>query len=609
MTIPTPPPMIDPRLVARVYDQFAVLNHQLGALGRDLTLLRQQAGPIAPAPAQPPYVPAAHQQPAVPPPMPLQPRPVVAARPKPEPWWQRDGVISRLLAAAGAGVTLIGVALLLVLAAQAGFFGPIPRVIGGGLLAVALVEAGRRVYGRAGGRVGGIALAATGIAAAFLDIVAMTTIYHWLTPAVGLTVALAITAGGVALATHWQTQQLALIVVGGAAALAPVVTGGLSITLIAFLLVLQIGCIPAQLSNNWPYLHVARTVPVVLALLGGIAAGIIGSSGRQEHVQLLTGALLAAIGGVAGAILVTRRHPGDRAASALLAVAVLPLLVSGSLFDRPFSALAPAATAILLLALAALRPLVWHLRLVALLAGSLALLQTWAAVTDAALFTTSLLATALGYAAVAEQTRQRAVAVVAVGFAGLGVLGFVGIATLDALTTPSAAVQHLDSSVILAAAVGCAALAALGRAARHTGLITVRFADLGWAVLSAVALYLVTAGTIAAGVAIGGATGFVAGQGIATIAWMTAATLALGYGLRAGRNAHAALVAGLALTAAALAKLFLFDLATLSGLIRVTAFLMVGLLLLGVGTRYARAFADRDDPVTDDAAGAAARRH
>ena len=55
------------------------------------------------------------------------------------PWWQREGVISRVLAVAGVGVTLVGVLMLLVLAAQAGFFGPVARVVAGGGLSVVLV--------------------------------------------------------------------------------------------------------------------------------------------------------------------------------------------------------------------------------------------------------------------------------------------------------------------------------------------------------------------------------------------------------------------------------------------------------------------------------------
>ena len=47
-------------------------------------------------------------------------------------------------------------------------------------------------------------------------------------------------------------------------------------------------------------------------------------------------------------------------------------------------------------------------------------------------------------------------------------------------------------------------------------------------------------------------------------------------------------VTGLALVAAALAKLVLFDLASLSGIPRVLAFLGAGLVLLAAGARYAR---------------------
>ncbi|MFE3618420.1 hypothetical protein, partial [Streptomyces anulatus] len=96
------------------------------------------------------------------------------------PWWQREGVISRVLAVAGVGVTLVGVLMLLVLAAQAGFFGPGARVVAGAGLSVVLVGLGWRVFGRPGGRVGGIALVATGIAGLYLDVVAVTGYYRWI---------------------------------------------------------------------------------------------------------------------------------------------------------------------------------------------------------------------------------------------------------------------------------------------------------------------------------------------------------------------------------------------------------------------------------------------
>jgi uncharacterized membrane protein len=47
------------------------------------------------------------------------------------------------------------------------------------------------------------------------------------------------------------------------------------------------------------------------------------------------------------------------------------------------------------------------------------------------------------------------------------------------------------------------------------------------------------------------------------------------------------------------AKLFLFDLSTLDGIFRVAVFIVVGLVLLGMGAGYAR-FLDKQDrrPVT-----------
>ena len=51
---------------------------------------------------------------------------------------------------------------------------------------------------------------------------------------------------------------------------------------------------------------------------------------------------------------------------------------------------------------------------------------------------------------------------------------------------------------------------------------------------------------------------------------------------------------GLALVAAAMAKLFLFDLGTLDGIFRVVVFIVVGLVLLGMGAGYARLLEKQD---------------
>jgi uncharacterized membrane protein len=50
----------------------------------------------------------------------------------------------------------------------------------------------------------------------------------------------------------------------------------------------------------------------------------------------------------------------------------------------------------------------------------------------------------------------------------------------------------------------------------------------------------------------------------------------------------------MALVAAAMAKLFLFDLGTLDGIFRVAVFIVVGLVLLGMGAGYARLLEKQD---------------
>ena len=137
-----------------------------------------------------------------------------------------EGWIGKLLAVAGVAVTLIGVVLLVVLAAQAGLLRPEIRVAGGVALAVALVAAATWLYRRPGGRVGAIALAATGIAAAYIDVIAITTIYEWVSAPVGLVVAAVVGGGGLTLARRWDSQHLGVLVLVPLIVLAPVVVGG-----------------------------------------------------------------------------------------------------------------------------------------------------------------------------------------------------------------------------------------------------------------------------------------------------------------------------------------------------------------------------------------------
>ncbi|WP_342800575.1 DUF2339 domain-containing protein [Nocardia sp. No.11] len=534
--------------------------------------------------------------------------PPVAREPR-TPWWQREGVISRALAVAGVGVTLIGVLMLLVLAAQAGFFGPVARVVAGGALSVGLVAAGWRVFGRPGGRVGAIALVATGIAGAYLDVVAVTGYYHWVAPGVGLAVAMGVALAGVGIAMRWQSQPLAVGVVLGAAVLSPALTTELM--LLGFLVVLQAAGVPVQMRREWPVLHVARTLPVVLAALSmialsGLSAAIAGDE-VEERAGLLAAALACAVVGLAGALLVVRRRPGDITASVTIALTALPVFAAALLFDRPVSAAITGTLAVVLLGPAAtsLVPALdrlgipRHTALVAALTGAVSLLLTCITATggEPHLLPIALATVALAFLAVAATSRTRVSAGLGIAFAALGGLVLLAIASPETLALHRLADQRLDIATALAAVLGLGVAAMVawtvprvrgwGEQALVTGV---------WIAVSVAGLYYVLVAAVSVGVSLGRADGFVLGHSIATIVWMAAATASLFYGLRrlsrSPAVAKVCLVSGLLVAAAALAKLFLFDLSTLSGLVRVAAFLVVGMLLLLTGTRYARAFAD-----------------
>lgn len=127
-------------------------------------------------------------------------------------------------------------------------------------------------------------------------------------------------------------------------------------------------------------------------------------------------------------------------------------------------------------------------------------------------------------------------------------------------------------------------------------------AKLLWALAAAVLVFAVTTFTVTAGVLIGGVDGgFLAGHMAATICWIAMAAALFGFAARRGREERSLPIGGgLALTGAAMVKLFLFDLGTLSGISRVVVFIVVGLVLLGMGAGYARQLAQQDRAQDDE---------
>lgn len=588
-------------VVARLSANFAAMSEQFARVSADLNELdfllsdRPLYPHFAPQPAPPPAPPPAPiPRPYLPPAVPYLPPPPPPPPPLPKP--PRDGSwIGKVLAVAGVAVTLIGVVLLLVLAAQAGILRPEIRVAAGAALAGALVGVAVRLDARPGGRVGAIASAATGIAAAYMDVIAVTTIYHWVPAPVGLVIAAVIGGGGLMLARRWDSQHLGVLVLVPLILLAPIVTDGITLLLIAFMFAIAAASLPVQLGRDWIWLHAARitasTFPVLVALIGA-------SFGAGNDAWLAAACGIASVLAIVGALVLlpSTRH---RAAMALLTVAgLLPVLSASVTLASMVAALMAFGVAAALLAIVLVGD--------RLLGVSKTVRQIWSAGSAVS----ALIAVAVAFdgefvapvllamtvvIAVAGR-RHGAARLIAMGFGVIGAMIYLAYAPPTALvratvlSTPDA-VAVLVSSLLLIAAVIAIVWSWVGR-----GLIDGEAVRMLLAALAVVIVYAVTTFTVTAGVLAGGeGGGFFAGHMAATICWIAMAAALFLYAARQSRDDRSLPIgAGLALVAGSMAKLFLFDLGTLDGMFRVAVFIVVGLVLLGMGAGYARLLAQQD---------------
>jgi hypothetical protein len=544
-------------VIARLSADFAAISHQLARVSSGLTELDRllAAAAARPAPYVPPVMPYApppapywpQQYAYVPRPTPPPPPMTTPAPPRPRSE-RSEGWIGKVLAVAGVAVTLIGVVLLLVLAAQAGILRPEIRVGAGTLLAGALVAAAWWLYARPGGRVGAIALAATGIAAAYMDVIAVSTIYDWVPAPAGLAVATVIGGGGLTLARRWNSQHLGLLVLVPLIGLAPVVTDGITLLLVGFMLAISAASLPVQLGKDWIWLHAARIAAPAFPLLAALAADYLDS--RRDLWLAGAGGIAAVLAIVSALILLPRT--GNRVAMALLTAAgVVPVLCVSLAVDRVVAALMAAALSAALLAIV----------LTSLPGVTGVVRRVWSA---------------LGFA-----------------IAGGGLyLSYAPPSSLVQATPMDAAagISTLVSSLLLVAWAVAIAWSWKGEANV-------------WAGSAAVVVYAVTTFAVTAGVLVGGTGGgFFAGHMAATICWIAMAAALFVYAARLARSERSLPIgAGLALVAAAMAKLFLFDLGTLDGIFRVVVFIVVGLVVLGMGAGYARIL-ERQDQQQDQSA-------
>ncbi|MGN7781677.1 DUF2339 domain-containing protein [Mycolicibacterium sp. 22603] len=608
--------MTEPQQVlTRLSAEFVAMSHQLARASAELTHLSGALGQSAPPVQQqswwgypnhaqypqyaqhPQYAPAP-QHPGYPaataPPVPAPVTPVAVPTVDTAPSARPQNWIGKVLAAAGVAVTLIGVVLLVVLAAQAGLLAPPVRVAAGAALAAGLVAGALWLTTRSGGRVGAIALAATGIATAYIDVVAVTTIYGWVAPVIGLVLSAVIAGGGLVLARRWDSEQLALLVLVPLTVLAPVVVGDVDLLLIGFLLALSAATLPVQLGRDWTWMYVARTAagsgPVLLALIGA-------AFGSDDHPWLAGGSAIAAVLAIGSALILLSHSTHRTAMTVVSTVGAAPLLLVSVAVDERIAALMIAALSLSLLAVVLLGDRVPGM------AGPAR--QVWSALSLVA----ALVAVAVAFDGRAAGPLLLALAVVvavagrhsggaqiaALVFGTVGGLYYLDLAAPDTITTATErswaeAVSVLISS-LLVVLYGAAQTWSLTR--RHRDADTGRLLLAGAAVLSA---YAVTVLTVTASVLIGGTDGgFLAGHMAATICWIVLAAGLLWYAVRLDRaDRSVPLGGGMALVTVAMAKLFLFDLGTLDGIFRVAVFIVTGLVLLGMGAGYARLLSQQD---------------
>ncbi|OBG43045.1 DUF2339 domain-containing protein [Mycolicibacterium fortuitum] len=588
-------------VIARMSYDLAAISAYLNRVSADLGELNRTLGqtPAAAPPPAPAAAPAAWPTTPATPAAPVD-SPVVPARPVPAYGSERsehsEGWVGRALAVAGVAVTLTGVVLLLVLAAQAGILRPEFRVAAGAVLAAGLVGAGWWLSRRPAGRVGAIALAATGVAAAYIDVIAVTAIYDWVSAPLGLILAAAIGGGGLTLARRWKSEQLGLLVLVPLMALAPVVTDGVTLLLIGFMLALSAAALPVQFGRDWTGLFGARTAAPTLPLLVALASASI--DGRDDRVLALACAVAATLA-VAGGLLVLRWSTRPAATAVLTAAGVLPLLCVAAGVDRLVAALMVAALSAALVAVVALGDRIPGVTVM--------VRQVWSVLAATAALIAVLVAfdgpvagpvlSAMAAVVAVAGRRQAVTRWIAIGLVMIGggiLLDIAGPEVLISATKMPAGltVSSLIGSVLVIAAAGAISWAwAIDRTADQ------EVVRLVWVAAAMAAGYAVTVFAVTAGVAIGGTgAGFFGGHMVATICWIAVAAGLLGYAARRPRAQRSLPIGGgMALVAAAMAKLFLFDLGTLDGMFRVAVFIVVGLALLGMGAGYARLLNQQDE--------------
>ena len=134
---------------------------------------------------------------------------------------------------------------------------------------------------------------------------------------VGLVIAAVIGGGGLTLARRWDSEHLGVLVLVPLIVLAPVVTDGITLLLVGFMLALSAASLPVQLGKDWIWMHAARIAASTVPLLGALVAAYFDGGG---DLWLVGACAIAAALAIVGALILLPRT-GNQVAMALLTAA------------------------------------------------------------------------------------------------------------------------------------------------------------------------------------------------------------------------------------------------------------------------------------------------